>query len=56
MPRLRIGIGERRPAWRRGRFRAGQVYARQELPAIDEAIVRAADAVETWAREGMQTA
>lgn len=53
--RLRVGIGE--PAGRRdgvdhvlGRFNTG------EEPVIREALERAADAVETWVREGIEAA
>ena len=52
VPRLRIGIGSP-PAgrdaadWVLGRF------AKNETDEIDVAVVRAADAVESWAREGL---
>ena len=52
VPRLRIGIGGP-PAGRDGAdFVLGR-FTKAELPDIDEAIWRAADAVEVWAREGL---
>jgi PTH1 family peptidyl-tRNA hydrolase len=52
VPRLRIGIGGP-PSGRNGAdFVLGR-FTKVELPKIDEAIWRAADAVEVWAREGL---
>ena len=55
VPRLRVGIGSP-PA---GRDAADYVlgrFGKEEKGPIDEAVWRAADAVETWAREGLQVA
>lgn len=55
VPRLRIGIGGPPP----GRDPAAYVLGRfpkAELPEIEEAIWRAADAVAVWAREGIAVA
>jgi peptidyl-tRNA hydrolase, PTH1 family len=55
VPRLRVGIGGP-PAgrdaadWVLGRF------AKAEVPEIDVAVMRAADAVESWVREGLTVA
>ena len=54
VPRLRIGIGGP-PSGRDGAdFVLGR-FTKVELPEIEEAIWRAADAVEVWAREGLAT-
>jgi PTH1 family peptidyl-tRNA hydrolase len=55
VPRLRIGIGD--PP--QGRDAADWVlskFGKQEKDEIDVAIVRAADAVEAWARDGLPVA
>lgn len=53
-PRLRIGVGEPQPGqavdYVLGRFSAG------ELPVVEQALDRAAAAVECWAASGLQTA
>lgn len=54
-PRLRIGIGSE---FERGK-QADYVlspFAQDELPVVDEAIVRARDAVVTYVTEGIETA
>ena len=55
IPRLRIGVGPLPP----GRDAAGFVlgkFTKDEQPEIATAIVRAAEAVECWAREGLSMA
>jgi PTH1 family peptidyl-tRNA hydrolase len=55
IPRLRIGVGSP-PA---GRDAADYVlgrFSKSEKPEIDLAVVRAADAVEVWVREGIAAA
>jgi PTH1 family peptidyl-tRNA hydrolase len=55
VPRLRIGIGPPPP----GRSSAGYVlsrFAKDEQPAIGDAIQRAAEAAAVWAEQGLQTA
>jgi PTH1 family peptidyl-tRNA hydrolase len=55
VPRLRVGIGgppvgRDAADWVLGRF------AKAEQPEIDVAVMRAADAVEAWVREGLTVA
>jgi peptidyl-tRNA hydrolase, PTH1 family len=52
VPRLRIGIGAP-PDGRQGADWVLGRFTKVELPEIDEAIWRAADAVVVWAREGL---
>jgi peptidyl-tRNA hydrolase, PTH1 family len=53
VPRLRIGIGESPPNWDAADYVLSK-FTRQELPMIEEAVVRGAEAVESWALRGMQ--
>ena len=55
VPRLRVGIGEAPPAWDAADYVLGK-FTRQELAMIEDVVVRAAEAVETWVRRGMQAA
>jgi peptidyl-tRNA hydrolase, PTH1 family len=52
IPRLRIGIGSPPEGRDAADFVLGR-FAKAELPEIEEAIWRAADAVLVWAREGL---
>jgi len=52
IPRLRIGIGTPPPGREAVDFVLGR-FTKAELPDIEEAIWRAADAVVVWAREGL---
>ena len=49
--RLRIGVGEPPADWDPAAYVLGK-FAKQELPEVEEAVWRAADAVVLWAREG----
>jgi PTH1 family peptidyl-tRNA hydrolase len=51
-PRLRVGIGPVPPAWVTADFVLSK-FSSNERSVIDETVVRAADAVETWVREGI---
>jgi PTH1 family peptidyl-tRNA hydrolase len=53
VPRLRIGIGEAPPNWDAADYVLSK-FTRQELPMIEEAVLRGAEAVESWALRGMQ--
>jgi len=52
VPRLRIGIGSPPEGRDAADFVLGR-FSKAELPNIEEAVWRAADAVELWARDGM---
>ncbi|MCC6124000.1 MAG: aminoacyl-tRNA hydrolase [Pirellulales bacterium] len=52
-PRLRVGIGNPPENWDWADFVLSK-FARDEQPTIEESIVRAAEAVEAWAREGIE--
>ncbi len=52
VPRLRIGIGSPPPGRDAADFVLGR-FTKAELPDIEEAIWRAADAVVVWVREGL---
>ncbi len=52
IPRLRIGIGSPLAGRDAADFVLGR-FTKQELPEIEEAIWRGADAVVVWAREGL---
>jgi PTH1 family peptidyl-tRNA hydrolase len=52
VPRLRIGIGPVPPAWIAADFVLSKFSAEERL-GVDESVKRAADAVETWAKEGI---
>jgi len=51
--RLRIGIGSPPEGWDASDYVLSK-FARQEVPEVEEAVRRAADAVAVWAREGIQ--
>ena len=51
--RLRIGIGSPPDEWDATDYVLGK-FAKQEKPDIDLALVKAADAVAVWAREGIE--
>lgn len=51
-PRLRIGIGAPPPHFDTTDFVLGK-FTKEELPTIAETIVRAADAVQDWVRDGV---
>jgi PTH1 family peptidyl-tRNA hydrolase len=53
--RLRIGVGEPPAGWDPADYVLGK-FTKQELPEIEEAVWRAADAVVLWAREGVRVA
>ncbi len=53
VPRLRIGIGEAPPGWDAADYVLAR-FSKQDQPVVDEAVVRGAEAVETWARRGIQ--
>jgi len=53
VPRLRIGVGPVPEHFNGADFVLGK-FTRQEMPEVREAITRAAEAVESWAREGIQ--
>lgn len=55
IPRLRIGVGSPPPRRDYAGFVLGR-FRKDELPEIDLAVGLAADAVETWAREGIAVA
>ena len=51
--RLRIGIGAPPDGWDATDYVLSK-FARQEVPEVEEAVRRAAEAVAVWAREGIQ--
>ncbi|MBX7168917.1 MAG: aminoacyl-tRNA hydrolase [Pirellulales bacterium] len=53
VPRLRFGIGPVPPQWEHADFVLGK-FNKDEKPVLAEMIVRAADAVECWIRDGVQ--
>ena len=52
-PRLRIGVGPAPPGWVWADFVLSKFTA-EEIPVIELAIQRAADAVVVWARDGIE--
>jgi PTH1 family peptidyl-tRNA hydrolase len=54
-PRLRIGIG-RPPGKMDPAAYVLQKFSKEQLPAIEIALERAADAVRTWLRDGLEAA
>ena len=53
MPRLRVGIGEAPDNWSWSDY-VLSTFNESEIPLIDEAVRRAADAVETWVLSGIE--
>jgi PTH1 family peptidyl-tRNA hydrolase len=53
-PRLRIGLGAPPPNWDAADFVLGR-FSQVELFEIEQAVLKAADAVAVWVREGLQT-
>jgi peptidyl-tRNA hydrolase, PTH1 family len=53
IPRLRIGVGPVPEHFNGADFVLGK-FTRQEIPEVQQALVRAAEAVETWARDDIQ--
>lgn len=53
IPRLRIGIGPVKEGWDPADFVLGR-FTKDDLPVINQAILRAADAVVVWVRNGIQ--
>jgi PTH1 family peptidyl-tRNA hydrolase len=51
-PRLRIGIGQPPPSWDAVDFVLGR-FTKQELPEIEHAVARSADATVAWASHGI---
>jgi len=51
-PRLRIGIGQAPEGWDAADFVLAR-FTQEELPEIEDAVSRAADAVALWVREGI---
>ena len=51
-PRLRIGIGQAPAGWDAADFVLAR-FTQEELPQIEDAVSRAADAVAMWVREGL---
>jgi PTH1 family peptidyl-tRNA hydrolase len=54
-PRLRVGVGELPVGWDAADFVLSK-FKKDELPEIDVAVGRAADAITLWAREGLAVA
>jgi peptidyl-tRNA hydrolase, PTH1 family len=52
--RLRIGIGPVPDAWDAANYVLGR-FTKTERPAIDESVARAAEAVECWIADGIET-
>ena len=52
VPRLRIGVGPLPPAANAANFVLGRFHA-EEVETVKQAVVRAADAVTCWVREGI---
>jgi peptidyl-tRNA hydrolase, PTH1 family len=53
VPRLRVGIGAAPEHWSWSDYVLSK-FNETEIPLIDEAVLRAADAVETWVRSGIE--
>jgi PTH1 family peptidyl-tRNA hydrolase len=53
--RLRVGIGQPPNGWDSADYVLGR-YAKEEKPAIEEAMVRSADAIEHWISAGIESA
>jgi PTH1 family peptidyl-tRNA hydrolase len=52
VPRLRIGIGAPPPAWDAADYVLSR-FASDEVPEMEKAVQKAAEAVEVWVREGL---
>lgn len=55
VPRLRLGIGQPPPHWEGADFVLGR-FDKDERPVAGDMVSRAAEAIELWAREGLQAA
>jgi peptidyl-tRNA hydrolase, PTH1 family len=53
VPRLRIGVGPVPPNWDPADFVLSR-FIKEELPIIEAALIRAADAVEDWIAQGIE--
>jgi PTH1 family peptidyl-tRNA hydrolase len=53
VPRLRIGIGNPPEGWDPAAYVLGK-FTKEEIPEVEEAVSRAADAVADWTRLGIQ--
>lgn len=53
-PRLRVGIGAPPEGWDWADYVLSK-FTKQEIPAIEQAVRKAADAVVVWAREGIES-
>lgn len=52
IPRLRIGVGSPPPRWDVADYVLSQ-FTKQELPEIEQAVIRAAEAVTVWVNDGL---
>lgn len=52
-PRLRIGIGAPPEGWEGAGYVLGK-FTREELPAMEQVVARAVEAIAVWAREGVE--
>jgi len=52
VPRLRIGIGSPPPGWDAADFVLSR-FAPDEIPEMEKAVQKAAEAVDVWVREGL---
>jgi peptidyl-tRNA hydrolase, PTH1 family len=52
--RLRIGIGAAPPGWDWANYVLSK-FSKEEMPEIEQAVTRAAEAVVVWARQGVAT-
>lgn len=52
-PRLRVGVGSPPPDWNVADYVLSK-FTKEEIPLIQQAVTRAADAVADWTREGVQ--
>ena len=53
-PRLRIGVGPPPEGWDAADYVLGK-FAAEEIPQIEQAVLRAAGAVVDWARQGIES-
>ncbi len=54
VPRLRFGVGSPPPAWNAADFVLSK-FNKNDRSDVELAVGRAADAVEVWARDGLET-